>query len=571
MHRLAPPLLFVFAVLLRSAFVAWVGQPYPKGLQADENVYLELAWNLWTHGEYGSRVSVSYPPLYPMFVAPLFALQGNALRFALLYAGQALVSGLATLLLLPMLRSVVSKDRAWGILTLVQLLAGVSYSARTAQSETLFGALFVATLGATWLCWEKLSLRRAILAGLFAGLAIATRRTALVLPVAFALLLVQDLWEGRRASLVAVLRRGVGFGIGLGIGFLPEILASALHGGVIQPYSENVAARHLSAGTSAFASIGHLGLAAQVSARQVAYVVLATFGAPLVLAALLFDSQSRKLDRPPALARMGAFALWSALGLCAMTSLHILRYSFSVRAAKRWDVYPRYLDPAELPLILAAVGLAAWAWREGGLGTWDRPRLRRLLLPWISGAAVLALISGPMLRPRGGRLGWVEGLKTSSFAPIAPWVFPAACLLALGLQWSVLWPRGAYAKPWGLVASVALSWLVCLHVPVAWLRVGLLPAPLPAILRNKIVAADPLKELGIVVPRPSNFARSYYEPAFRTDHPVWFLRPTEAELWAIQHGDALVLTQKGDPSPTGLPLAKVGEWRVWAARDWAPP
>ena len=70
-------LLFVVAVVAHLVAVVTLGKAAPGGLRADVNVYLELASNLWEHGEYGTRVSVTYPPLFPMLVAPFFAIESK--------------------------------------------------------------------------------------------------------------------------------------------------------------------------------------------------------------------------------------------------------------------------------------------------------------------------------------------------------------------------------------------------------------------------------------------------------------------------------------------------------------
>lgn len=568
MPPVPPWVFFVAALALRCTLVMWFGQPGPKGSNADENVYLELAWNLFTHGEYGTRVSITYPPLFPMFAAPTFAIESNTLRFATLYGAQALVAGLATLLALPGLSAIVGRGGAWGALAVLQLSSGVLYSARTAQSETLFSALFVASMGAIWSLWDRPTARRAVVAGLIIGLAITTRRTALVLPVAVGILLAWDLVEDGRTAVAGAARRGAGLLVGLGLGLTPELVASTLHGTVIQPYSGGVASGHLGAGLQSFGSLHHLGLAIQVSARQLLYLVVATFGAPLLLGALLLDPRRPSAERPPkGLERAAAFALWSSIGLAAMTALHILRYSFSVGTAKGWDLYPRYLDPAEVPLLLGAFALCAWHQRYGSLATWDRGRVLALVRPWLLGAGVLVLVSGPMARPRGGRLSWVDLAESGPLGRGAAWLFPVFCALTL---WAVLGLAASklrWGRARGLAVAVLWGWLLSPQVPWGWVTVGRASSSLPAVLQAEPVARDPRRPLGVLVPSASAFHRKYYEPAFRSDHPLWFLRPVERDAWVEAYPEGLLLIRKGDPAPPGRPLATTKDWGIWDASE----
>ena len=181
MPRALPPLLFALAVVAHVGLMVWLGNPWPGGLKSDGNVYLELAQNLWFHGEYGSRVAVTYPPLYPMMIAPTFAIAGNTARFAAIYALHALWIAGASLLLWPMLRDALGGRRAWLVLAGAQLLGGATIACFHPQTETLFTALLIAATGLTYLAFKAPSPGRWFALGLACGLALATRRMALAM------------------------------------------------------------------------------------------------------------------------------------------------------------------------------------------------------------------------------------------------------------------------------------------------------------------------------------------------------------------------------------------------------
>jgi hypothetical protein len=193
-----------------------------------------------------------------------------------------------------------------------------------------------------------------------------------------------------------------------------------------------------------------------------------------------------------------------------------------------------------------------------------------LLRPWVIGCAVLVAVSGALRRPRGGRLSWVTDLLDSPVAPVAPWLFVAGTLLMLTIYLRWAWGRGGVAQARGLVAGAAVSWLLCVHVPVIWLTRGLGEGEVPAVLRSHALRARPRAPLGVVVPQVSPFSRPYYEAAFRSDHLVWFLRPEEAPAWAQAHPDGFLLTRKSDPHPEAAPVARAGPWQIWEPATWGP-
>lgn len=567
-RRHLPALIFVLVAVLRVALTVAAGAPYPKGPRSDENVYLELAWNLFSFGEYGSRVSVTYPPLYPMFVAPFFGIDSNTQRFAALYAAQAALGSLALLALLRPFSDLFGRPRAWIVLAVLQALSGSVTMARTAQSEPLFIVLLTLSVGVAYRLWQEPRFGPAFVLGLLTGLAITTRRTALVMPVAITLLLLQDLWEGRGKAIRPTTLRAAALLLGGAVGLSPEWIASHLHGGHITPYSEGVAANHMSAVTDAVRGWSQLLLALRVSARQLAYLNFVTLGAPLVLGLLLVGRRAELRPRlPEAVQRVGAFVLWLALGLAALSSMHILRYWFSVWPRAGWDVYPRYLDPVEVPLVAGAALVAGWALKEATAETAEGGHWSRRALPWFGWGALLAMIPGPTLRPRGGRLSWIDVLIDHWPRPAAAMAFFVVCLAVVALSLWV-WRRGRWSSWRGAGLAALLSWLIVPQTLWVWLRNGFEVPPPPALLRHKDLLADPDRPLAVVVAKVGAFSRHYYEPAFRSDHPVWFLSKDEVAPWLREKPDGYVLTFKGDPTPGGSPRARIGSWRLWDAARW---
>ena len=546
------PTVFVAAVVVHAVLLVWLGNPWPGGRYADENVYQELASNLWFDGSYGTRVSVTYPPLYPAVIAPSFAIGSNVARYAAIRLLHALLLGLASLALLPAFRQALGRDRAWLGLAGLQLLGGVVHYGKTTQTEALFTALLVAVLGLAWSAWAKPSGPRWGAVGLLCGLALCTRRTALVLPAAFGLLALVDVVQARCMGRKAEWRSGVAWALGFAVGLLPEAVASSIAGGAIDPYGGPTAGRHLQAGFQAFASPANLSLAAQYSIRHVGWLAWSTAGAPLLLLAALLHRR-----RPPrAEARAAGLALLIGGGLAAMTVLHMLRFNFKRPTHPGWDLYPRYVDPSEPLLVAAAVLVAAWL-------VASRERIGARLASGLGlGSAALLLVVGSMDRVRGGRLPKVELLDAVMPAAVSPWAF-ALTGAAVLLLWSAVASRRALRPAGVLAAALVVSWLVSLHHPV--LKLGD-PADDPShrVLRLNALQQEPRAPLGVLVPQPGHDSRKYYEPAFRSDHVVRWLRPEEVVPWARSHPEGFVLIRGKDEAPAGLErLGRAQQWRVY--------
>lgn len=559
MSRWLPLLLFLLAVSLRVVWVLVLGKPWPSGLRADENVYLELAQNLWLSGTYGTRVSVTYPALYPMVIAPLFAIADNARRFYVIYALHGVLLGAASLSLWPLLRDHVGRARAWYTLAAAQLLAGTTIHAFHAQSESLFAALFTAAVGVAYLAWKRPSVVRWLGLGLLCGLAVSTRRMALVLPLTLALLWVHDLVASLREGTRLPWRRTLVLAVGFTVGLLPEVIGAALHGDALQPYGESSALSHLKAGGGAL----RLAVTVQTAGRHIAYLCAVTLGMPLVLALVALDPGLRRPAARP-LARTLGFVGYAGLGMVGLTSLHIVRYTFKVGFDRGWHLYPRYVDPLDLALVVVGIAGAAWLLTSGRFSGADARERLLAMVPWSIVAVGLSLAAGPLLRSRGGRLPSMKILQGIGLGPVAPWLFAAFCLLviALALWW---WRRGRTATVATVVLAALLSWTVSTHS--VYFR-ALAPSkrdPAPAILRTPPLEQDPRAPVAVLVGETGAYSRKYYEPAFRSDHPVWFVMPGEVDAWVDAHPDGLVLVLQGDAAPPLKRVARAGGWRAYVS------
>ncbi|GEM_PF-1137283 len=564
---------FALAALTRTALLVATASP-PARFRLDVNNYLELALNLFRDGSYGSRVSTDYPPLYPMFIAPAFAIDSNSLRFAAIYGLHGLVLALATLSLFPMLRSAVGARSAWLSLAAAQLLLGATYHAMSTRSEVLFTALLCFATAAVWAAFRSDRARTWALVGFVAGLAIACRRTALVVPVAVGIVVFVEAFATRPLGdgVKTVLRRAVPLGLGLAVGLLPEAIATWIHGGSIETYHRGVVGSHLSPFTRMWATRARMWLAVQTGLRQPIYQLVVFGAAPLVLAAtLLSRAQIRRLPRP--LAAASGFTLLVGLGLAAMSALHILRYAYGNPEAHPFHLYPRYMDPIETAMVLSAVGVAGALWRLTGDAS-RREELRTLLVPWILPLGILTWISGAAWRVRGGR-----------FAPrwyfedtlMHPHYHVLLMLGALGMLVAVLawWSLGKYGTAWTVVGVVALGWATSMHVvlrPDRFVGEGLPPLP---VLLSEPAIASPEAPIAVPVRRRAFNPRELYAPAWRTDHPIFWPQLRELPTWLADHPDGFVITRRWEPDPghrLGLELvAAEGDWRLWAPRGREVP
>ncbi len=568
MPRAVPPLLFALAVIAHVGLMVWLGNPWPGGFKSDGNVYLELAQNLWLHGEYGSRVAVTYPPLYPMMIAPTTALPGHEARFAGIYALHALWLAAASLLLLPMLRDGFGRTRAWVLLAGAQLVGGATIACFHPQTEALFAALLVAATGLAYLAVKAPSPGRWFALGLVCGLAFATRRMALALALALAVLLALEAHAAWRRREPLPWLAALWTGVGVGVGLLPEAIATLLQGQVIEAYSGNPVAGHLKAGAKALAGPLRLLELLRVFGRHPAYLCLTTLGAPAVLCAALHAGVAREEGDSRALGRTVAFIGVTILGLVGMTTLHIVRYTFRAGVGSGWDLYPRYMDPVEVPLLLVGIAAAGWLLRERGLAVAVARVRLRAALPWVITFAIGAAIGGPLLRSRGGRLPSVGALEEWGFGVTAPWLFLVLVLLVLGLSlwW---WTRGRWATPWTLLLAALFSWGVSTHSVVSRAGGDAESPAIPIYDTDVLREAGPAAPIAVMVEKPGSNSRYYYEPAFRSDHVVDFLPPDEVVAWAEDHPDGFVLVRSEDQAPRLRVVARKEGWQAY--RSWSAP
>ncbi|MCO4773774.1 MAG: glycosyltransferase family 39 protein [Deltaproteobacteria bacterium] len=556
-------LIFLLAVAAHIALAVNLREASPGGLRADENVYLELASTLWREGTYGAKVSVTYPPGYPMVAAPAFAIASNGARFAVLRTSQALALALASLLLLPMLRSQLSQPRAWMALAALQLVAGAVFHGVFAQSESLYLVLLVAATGGVWIAWSSERAAPWLTLGALAGFSVATRRMGVVVPVALGMLLALDAWQGRReGSWRLSLKRAGLLGAGAIVGLLPEFVAAAVHGEAISPYESGAASGHLGAGLRALTSVEGVLLLVKITGAQLAWPLLTSLAAPLLVAAVWLDRRlvPEEPDRPTA--RVFGFVMLSLAGSAALTILHIVRYQLG-SGNRGWDVYPRYLDPLELPLLAAGV-LAVVALRKA-----PRPALRSLI-PWGVVVTVILVSAGPLLHTRGGRM--VPPVRIargdSLLAPIAEWLIVGGAAMAAIFVLALLGSPAlrARVRPLRWLAGAMLAgWLVSAHMPPRLFSPP--PSSTPKVLRANALTSAPTAPLGVVVHRPGPYGRHYYEPAFRSDHPVWFLAPGEVDAWRNTHRDGFVLVHRKDRKRASdlRGGTRAGDWTLYPA------
>ena len=558
-----PPLIFAAAVIGHCVVLNMLGFPTPGGPTADANVYLELAQGLWRDGTYGTRVAITYPPLYPMVLAPTFAITSNALQFAAIYTLHGLFLALGTLACLPMLTEHLGRQRAWLALALVQFAGGATLHGYNTQTEPLFTALLTGAVGLAWSAWSRPRWWLWPAIGLLAGLAVCTRKMGLVLPLALGVVLLIDVLAWIRGRGPNPLGRAALMGLGLAVGLAPDHIADALHGAQVLPYGEGAASSHLSAGLRAAASLDTAFLMTQIGLRHVAYIAAATLGAPLVIGAAMTRMQAPK--PPLALQRVMELVALVTAGSIAMTTLHMTRYW--LRPARvGWDLYPRYIDPVEPALLLVGLAAAVWLLASRPATHW---RARVLpVVPWFGLAMLGFVLSGPLNRTRGGRLlrtpelekrlkAMVDGLEI-----IAPWLF-----VGIGALLLIWWLRRHATERTGrlthLALAVAVSWAISFHSPLSRL---MHPPRTPAIMSATSLLDSPRAHLAVVVQKPGASSREYYEPAFRSDHQVWFISKKEIGAWTKAHPAGYVLYLKGDPKLTGLDLRqRQARWLIYRA------
>lgn len=557
---------FVAALLLRAWVVATCVRP-PVHPRLDVNLYLESALHLWRDGTFGSQVALSYPPLTPLFFAPAFAIDDHQARLVVLGLMQVLVLALASLALLPLLTEALGRRRAWFALAGAQLLAGGTWHAIDARSESLFAALLLGVVGAVHaVATHPTPIRVAMLAAAVV-LSISCRRIGVVVPIASGVPLLALAWPTLRREGLG--RPGgrllVAAGVGALIGAAPEAWARTLQIEAATGY-HNAAIGHLRPLVSMWSGLDTITQAAAHLLRQPLYLVLAFGGAPLVLAATLVRQDPAHRPPPPAWAA-GATALLLGLGLAAVSGLHILRYAFARGMDSAFHLYPRYLDPAEAPMVLTALAAAAWACRR------DAPRLGRAVLPWAVAALVLIGTTGAVHRPRGYRIVWQGDLMPGLWvAEHYPWLWPLG-VTAVVLAATLLFARRQMGRPAAVLLAVVAGWSMSFHLPdLLYTRVSA-PPELSPLVDQGALAEAPNATLGVVLDRTPPVRRDLLAPAFRSNHDVHWVRPDQLEVWRGEHPDALLLTWSPArehpvaPAPDVSAVQVTANWTVWRRRE----
>ena len=536
--------LFVLAVLVHGWLLANLGRPFPGGNRADSNIYLELAMNLWRDHSFGTRVAIDYPPLYPMFIAPAFAIADNAQRFATIYFMHGMVLGLASLTLAPAMIRQFGARTGWLVLGALQFLGAATMLGYHVLSEPLFAAEIVAATGLAWLAWDKPSTLRWLALGAVCGLAVCTRRTGLVLPIAVGMLWCLDALSALRSQGELPWRSALAIALGLFFGLLPEAATTYLSGGLVDTYGGNPVKGHLGAAVDSVGSFQGLGWAIAVTARHFGYVAVLSFGAPLALLVLL---TRRGQGAPLELRRATGFILLVTAGLIAMTSLHILRDYF--KALAFYDLYPRYVDPPQTALV--ALGLLTVGWLGRSSGAPDsqsrRQGFARLMAALVVGGLVGA---GPLDKARGAlypRPKMIQETWVSWGFPdvLSAYLLPCVAVVVMAL-WIWAWTRRMRSVAVFLALSIAVSWTFGYYGLKNRLTTDP-PDKAPAVLHSAPFQNKPDGPMAVVVAKRGFAARKYYRPAFRSDHPVWFVSPgDELDEWVQEHPGGLILVHWDD-------------------------
>jgi len=176
----------IAAVIAVAAVGGGIASSNPRvvGLYHDEGIYLAAAESIATDGSYrlinlpGAPLATKYPPLYPLALAAAWktapAFPGN---IRALKAVNAVILGLVAMLVYRMISAMA--DVPVGYRLLVTVLAafspGLFSFSDLALSEPLFVTFVLGVFVLAASDGPNSSVRREVLAGLFAGLAILTR------------------------------------------------------------------------------------------------------------------------------------------------------------------------------------------------------------------------------------------------------------------------------------------------------------------------------------------------------------------------------------------------------------
>jgi len=530
--------------------VVCVGRTALRSGWQDANIYLEAAHNLWFEGRYLSHLSSLYPPGYSGAIAPLMALEDPALLFPAIHLLNVALGAAACLCLLPLLTATLGRSRAWAAAALLLWLPSSWTHHLVPQSENLYGACLLAMVGALYVALRRDRAWTWLACGAALGLALATRRFALVPAIALGLVLpAAELLEtiprpgrlARRAGLLAA---------GALLGFTPEWAYVVTEGHLVSPYKSG-AAGHANLMASAFTAPGRALYMAHTFARQLAYLHLAAAGALAVTlgwfaAGLRHDRERLRAD--PALTGAALFALLTAAGTVVLTAAHMMStYTFD----EPYHLYSRYLDPCVAPLLVTAACLAVPG---------------RRAVPWLLAGSALCLAAAPMWRFRGPRLAFfAEALKDDH--PGLAMIAVVAAAVAAGLLAVLLARRERLAGLAWLGGAVVLGALLC----VPMLLNERLQRRLQDVHRHAIFDAPAFQQrpdatMGFLdVPRLTRSRRNA-EVLFRTSHPWRFVPEDGADVFFAEHPDGLLLAPRRH-RVDGARLHRAGRWTLYGSGD----
>jgi len=557
-QRYGWPALFISAVALHTVFLVLSGPTSVESSRLDANVYMDLARNLWQDGSYGSLVGAEYPPGYPIFIAPLFAISSNALRFHCIYAAHGLLFGVCSLALLPWLKDLCGRSSAFAALAAIQLLAGVTLHAQVPRSEPLLTALLLVAAGLSYNLARRPSGRRAFFLLAMCGLIISTRRIGLVVLVGVAVLLAQlAIAHGRDWRLL------LGAALGLAVGLTPEFLATISHGEALKTYGGGGVRTHLGALSGSLGSWETTVLGLQIAARQWTYFCLSTLALPIVVATAGWGPLRKHLDEASRFAL--DCILCTGIGLAGLTWMHIVRYWLYTGMEKGWHVYPRYLDPMEPLWVALGFALAVALLGRPELGADWKARLRPLWL-WGSISLVAIVVSGETWLFRGMRLPWKNAFKRLGLEAHRQEVFALLALALLALL-VALWVSKTLPRRSSLVLVVACTWLISGHHLQTWANKGFPHRETHYLFEHKVMQAAPQAPIAVPVTRAD---RAYFTLAFRSDHDVKMIKPESIEAWSKAHPDGFVVVRDNEFSPPLTRVAKRKRWTVYRATAAAP-
>ncbi len=208
----------------------------------------------------------------------------------------------------------------------------------------------------------------------------------------------------------------------------------------------------------------------------------------------------------------------------------------------------------------------AW-WMTSGSGREASRALKlRLAGPFVAANAAALLLAGPLRRPRAARLPSPERLESWGFTTSPELVVPIVSAAVLVL-WFLWWLRG-FRRPLVVVAvALVLSQVITLASPIGRWQVGWSEDRMPEVLRLPALQKVPTAPIAVLVRRVGPFSRRYYEPAFRSEHPVSFVATGEPlRLWMAEHPDGFVLTHRKDPKAKLERVGKTKDWKVYRSR-----